>query len=322
MEYRILGKTGLKISEIGFGAWAIGGSVEARGRQIGWANVNDSESIRTIHKALDLGVNFVDTSDAYGSMGKSEAIIGKALKGKRDKCIIATKVGKIRTPDRFEMDFSEKYVFSAVERSLKRLRTDVIDVYQLHGPSMNVIKNGGIFDTLEKLRKKGKIRFYGVSIESVEEGLEVISTTGSHILQLRYNILEQDVAGEVLPVAVKENVGIIAREPLASGFLTGKFTENTTFPETDWRHSLTSHDIMNTVRKVNKLRFLVSEDVKMMAQASLKFILCDQRISVVIVGAKTQKQIEDNLAASDSKLLSSEDVARIEDLYRNNFYLD
>ena len=171
MKYRPLGATGIRVSEIGFGAWAIGGPVDLFGTPVGWGVVDDNDSIAAVRRALDLGIQFFDTADVYGS-GHSEELLGRCLEGRA--CFIATKAGNTRTPDRAYKDFSIKYLEQALERSLKRLRRDIIDVYQLHNPPPAVCQGDEVFEWMEKLKSQGKIRAIGVSLSTMEEGIHLI----------------------------------------------------------------------------------------------------------------------------------------------------
>lgn len=316
MRYRAFGRTGLRVSEAGFGAWAIGGNM--------WGPTDDEESVRALRRAFDLGVNFYDTADVYG-LGHSERLIARALKDVRDEVIIATKVGNNfyagGTPGAWGKDFSADYMRFALGKSLERLETSYVDLYQLHNPPMDVIRRGEVFEALEALKREGGIRFYGVSIGVSEEGLLAMEKAGIASIQVVYNILSQEPAEKLFPAASERGVAIVARVPLASGLLTGKFTPGTTFPEGDWRRGWPRDRFLEDLRRAEKLRFLVKGEARTMAQAALKFVLSNQDVSVTIPGAKTVQQVEENVAASDGSYLSKEDLERIRDLYEHNFYL-
>ena len=224
MKYRTLGKTGLKVSEIGFGAWAIGG--DAFGNSYG--PTDDQTSLESLKKALDLGCNFFDTADAYGH-GHSEELLGRALKGRRNEVIIATKAGADFYHDPPRMNFSADYLSFALGKSLERLQTDHVDLYQLHNPPIQLLKTGKIFETLEKLVEAGRISYYGVSIHDPEEGIYAMKNGRPTALQVVFNILRQESKNRLFQAARENNVAIIAREPLSNGFLTGKFNEDSTF---------------------------------------------------------------------------------------------
>ena len=321
MRYRKLGNTGYEVSEVGMGTWAIGG-VSWRGkRPSGWEGADDEESLKALRKARELGVNFFDTADAYGR-GKSEVLISLALGKHRDQCIIATKVGNNLIDTRGQ-DFSREYIIGALNASLVRLGSEYVDVYQLHNPPLEIIKKGEVFDVLRELKESGKIKAFGVSIGKPEEGIEAIKH-GVETIQVVYNLLYQEPAKELFPLAMEKKVGIIARVPLASGLLTGKYNENTVFPKSDHRSvSYPPERLKKEIKKVRKLEFLLEEEeVESMAQAALKFVLSHKAVSTVIPGAKNERQIMENVKASDGKPLSPQALQKIQDLYQNNFYLD
>ncbi|HEX9460911.1 MAG TPA: aldo/keto reductase, partial [Thermoanaerobaculia bacterium] len=191
MQYRELGKTGIKVSTIGFGGWAIGGPSEASGTPFGWGRTTDEESLAAIRSARDLGVTFFDTADSYG-FGRSESLLGIVLSRKREGVVIATKVGVVRgSAGTLKKDFSRQHIFVAVDGSLKRLRTDYIDLYQVHNPTIDELRRLEIQDAMDRLQDAGKIRFWGVSVSTPEEGLEVIRHGWGNALQVLYNILNQ-----------------------------------------------------------------------------------------------------------------------------------
>ncbi|HJZ11655.1 MAG TPA: aldo/keto reductase, partial [Acidobacteriota bacterium] len=227
MKYRKLGATDMEVSEVGFGAWAIGGPVDLFGMPVGWGAVDDAESKAAILRAYDLGVSFFDTADVYGS-GHSESLLGDCLAGK--ECIIATKAGNARTPERAFKDFSERHIRAALEGSLKRLKREIIDIYQLHNPPPNVWLQDEVFDLLHRLKVEGKIRASGVSISTMEEGIHLIEKKKVDCLQVLLNVFNQEPARKLLPLAEKSGVGIVVRVPLASGLLTGKFKAGHQFP--------------------------------------------------------------------------------------------
>lgn len=225
MRYRRLGNTDLQVSEISFGTWAIGGS---------WGSVNDEESLRALHRAMDAGVNFFDTADVYGA-GHSEQLLAQATKGKEDKIHIATKF--CRSADIHDPDtYSESRVRAFCEDSLRRLNRETIDLYQIHCAPFSVLKDGRVFEVLEKLKQEGKIRYYGASVETVEEGLYCVRETNVSALQIIFNIFRQKPEEQLLPEAYEKGVGLLVRLPLASGLLTGKFSENTSFEADDHRN--------------------------------------------------------------------------------------
>ena len=226
MKYRVLGKTGLKVSEVGFGAWAIGGN--AYGNSYG--PTDDKLSLAAIGRALELGCNFFDTADVYGH-GHSEELLGQALRGHRSEVIIATKVGGDFYHGTPRMNFNPDYLEFALGKSCERLGTDCIDLYQLHNPPIQLIKDGRVFKILERLKASGKIRHYGISIHDPQEGLLAMRAGELEAIQVAFNILRQEAKNQLFREATKNNVGIIAREPLANGFLAGKLKSESTFPQ-------------------------------------------------------------------------------------------
>lgn len=224
MKYRELGNTGMMISEVSFGTWAIGGA---------WGETNDEDALSALEYAIDQGVNFFDTADVYGD-GHSEELLAKATAGKEDEIYIATKFcrqGDIADPQ----NYSYETVKSYCEDSLRRLNRDTIDLFQIHCPATEILKEGSVFDVLDQLKEEGLIRHYGVSVESVEEGLICLEYPNVASLQVIFNMFRQKPLEELIPKAYQQGVGIITRVPLASGLLTGKFTTKTQFAEDDHR---------------------------------------------------------------------------------------
>jgi aryl-alcohol dehydrogenase-like predicted oxidoreductase len=313
MRYRTLGKTGLKVSEVGFGAWAIGGN--AFGNSYG--PTYDKSSVDAVRRALELGCNFYDTADAYGH-GHSEELLGQALKAGRDDVIIATKVGADFYHDPPRMNFTADYLSFALAKSCERLQTDHVDLYQLHNPPIQLLRNGKIFEGLEKLVDAGKIRSYGVSIHDPEEGLLAMKNGRPAAIQAVFNILRQDAKNKLFQTARENNVAIIAREPLANGFLTGKFSADSTFPSGDIRFNFPRNYFHGLVQAAQKLKFLES-NTRTLAQASIRFILDHREVSTVIPGAKTLQQVEEDLQASEMPPLTGEDLLRIRILREEGF---
>jgi aryl-alcohol dehydrogenase-like predicted oxidoreductase len=310
MQYRTLGRTGLQISEVGFGAMTIGGEV--------FGATDDQESLRALHRALDLGMNFIDTADAYGR-GHSEELLAQVLKTRRNEVVLATKGGNQFTVRQGQRNFDPDYITSALEASLKRLQIETIDLYQLHNPSQEVMRRGEIFARLDRCKREGKIRFYGVSLEKTEDGIVAIETGKPDTLQVVYNILHQDPEEKLFPLAQKENIGILARVPLERGVLSGRFKSTTEFAQKDWRRGVFSEEgLAQTQAAVEKLGFLVKGEVQNLAQAALRFILSNFVVSTVIPGIRTVKQVEDNVAVS-GKTLPGEDLVRLLQLYRSDF---
>ncbi|WP_284641075.1 aldo/keto reductase [Paenibacillus silviterrae] len=320
MNYRTLGTTDLKVSEISFGTWAIGGS---------WGNVSDEESLRALDYAMDQGVNFFDTADVYGD-GKSERLLAQATKGKEDRIHVATKFcrkGDIHDPQ----TYSEQSVRAYCEDSLRRLNRERIDLYQIHCPATAILRDGSVFGVLDKLQAEGKIRHYGVSVETVEEGLICLQHPGVRALQVIFNILRQKPLEQLLPEAKAKGVGILVRLPLASGLLTGKFTEATTFSTDDHRSFNRNGEQFNVGETFGGLPFekgvelsrelaWIAEGRGNMTRASLRWLLDQPEISCVIPGFKSVEQVKDNLGAGDVPSFSEEELAKLRSFYNERVH--
>jgi aryl-alcohol dehydrogenase-like predicted oxidoreductase len=263
-------------------------------------------------------MNFIDTADAYGR-GHSEELLAQLLKTRRKEVVLATKGGNQFTVRQGLRNFDPDYITSALEASLKRLQIDTIDLYQLHNPSPEVMRRGEIFERLDRCKREGKIRFYGVSLEKTSDGLVAIETGKPDTLQVVYNILHQDPEEQLFPLAQRENIGILARVPLERGVLSGRFKSTAEFAQKDWRRGAFSEDgLAQTHTAVEKLGFLVKGDVPNLAHAALRFILSNPVVSTVIPGIRTVKQVEENIAIS-GRILPEEDIMRLRELYRNDF---
>ena len=311
MRYRTLGRTGLQVSEVGFGAWAIGGPAKLGDVEIGWGEVDDAMSLRAVEAAYDAGVTFFDTADVYGA-GRSEVLIGKALKSRRDRVVIATKVGNRTTAGgAWVKDFSKQWITEAIDASLARLGMDYVDLYQLHSATDTAHYRDETFEALNALKAAGKIRYYGISVGPCAHGPWVIRNTPADTIQVVYNMLEREPEAELLPLAQAQGIGIIARVPLASGFLTGKFTRDTQFAPNDHRsRTYPPEKVRQIVGQVAKLDFLTEKKDKTLARAALQYCLAHPAVSAVIPGAKTPEQARANAAASDGVLLTPQEVAR------------
>jgi len=313
MRVRTLGRTGIKVSEVGFGAWAIGGPAELGGLAIGWGAVDDRDSVRALEAAFEEGINFFDTANVYG-MGHSEELIGKVFRSRRAQVVIASKGGNYTAPDgTWIKDFSGKYLQARLEESLKRLGTDYLDLYQLHTPrSEEEFKQAmGNTETLDRLVGAGKLRAYGISIGPVEHGLRQIEAGYGATIQVVYNLLEREPEARLLPAAKKANVGIIPRVPLAYGFLTGKYTKDTTFPESDHRSRMTAQQKQAWVEKADRLKPIATGLGITLAQLALKYLLASEAVSVVIPGARNETQARQNAAAGKLPPLDAATLERI-----------
>lgn len=322
MEYRKLGTTGIRVSEVGFGAWAIGGAMDVAGFPVGWPNTSDEESLAAIRRARDLGVNFFDTADIYGH-GRSESLLGLVLSRTRSDVVIATKVGNVKTSaGEHRKDFTKQHIFYAIDGSLKRLRTDYVDLYQVHNPGIADLRNEEIQEAMEMLQSLGKIRYWGISISLPQDGIEIVRNRWGYTLQVLYNVLNQAPAEELLPLAAENGYGIIARVPLASGLLTGKFRPDTTFAANDVRQNFfTPRRLQEALHRVDEMRGIVGGATKTLSEAALQFVLANPAVSTVIPGARNVHQVEANVAASGRKL-PVEIVEKLrERLGPYNFYL-
>ena len=312
MKYRTLGKTGLRVSSIGLGTMVHAGH---------FGPMKDSESLSAIDAALELGVNFIDTSDAYGA-GYSETLLGQALKGRRDQVIIATKGGNVMVgPDRGKRNFDPDYITRVMEQSLQRLQIDTIDLYQLHNPTVEVIEHGAVWEVLERAKQAGKIRHFGVSINTMEEGIAAVKDGRTETIQVEYNLLAQDPAEKLFSLAHQASIGIIARVPLRRGILTGKMTiaDEQRFQGEDLRaRSFKGEAFAKELAKADELRFLVHGSAKTLGQAAIAFCVAHPAVSVVIPGARNAEQMRENAAAGDIEI-STADLARIAELWRRGF---
>ncbi|HYC89262.1 MAG TPA: aldo/keto reductase [Thermoanaerobaculia bacterium] len=321
MHYRKLGNTGITVSEIGFGGWAIGGTADAGGTPLGWGRTNDDESLAAIRRARELGVTFFDTADSYG-FGRSESLLGIVLSRKRQDVIIATKVGVVRDPEgRPRKDFSRARISLAVDGSLKRLRTDYIDLYQLHNPALGELFRDDIHEAMDRLQESGKIRYWGVSVTTPDEGIEIIRRGWGYTLQVLYNVLNQAPADQLFPLAKEKGYGIIVRVPLASGLLTGKYRTTTVFSKDDVRQNfLTPRRLEEVIPRVDEAKSIISSTARSLAEGALRFTLADDAVSTVIPGAKNVRQVEMN-ASADEVRIPQEVVEKLRARLGNyNFY--
>jgi aryl-alcohol dehydrogenase-like predicted oxidoreductase len=301
MEYRYLGRTGLRVSEIGFGAWAIGGDA--------WGPVEDAASIAAMERGLEVGINFIDTADVYGS-GHSETLVAKVLKGRRDQVIVATKgglMGHHRDPKREPVYDRPEKVVEACEASLRRLETDYIDVYFCHIWWDKHEETEAFMQAFDLLKRDGKVRVVGVSTDSFPYIEHFNRDGGVDVVQLEYSILNRKAEREILPYLQEHGIGAVIRGPLQKGLLTGKFTPDTTFPEGDMRHNWPNESwYRESLQQVERLRPLERPD-QTLGQLALRFVLNHPAVSVAIPGAKTPAQVEANAGASRRPLLSDEE---------------
>ena len=307
MKYRIFGRLGWKVSEIGFGAWAIGGA--------GWGTQDDDESVRALHRALDLGCNFIDTAQGYGD-GHSEQIIGRVLKERKGEPIyVATKIPPKAgswppSPyDKITDRYSESYIREQIESSLRNLQTDCLDLLQLHTWTRAWNRNPTALEVLRQLQKEGKLRGIGISTPEQDQNSLVDLMRGGWLdaVQVIYNIFEQEPAAEFLPVALENKIGVIVRVVFDEGALTGKFTEQTQFSEGEFRnHYFAGDRLARTVKRVEKIRATIGSAEPDLATAALKFALKPAAVSTVIPGMRNERQADLNCGVSDQSAMSDE----------------
>lgn len=311
MLYRNLGRTGLKVSDIGFGAWAIGESW--------WGTQPERDSLDALHKALDLGVNFIDTAAGYGN-GKSERLIARVLKERREEVFVATKTPPAPGPwppspyCRMEERYSEKYIRDNVEERLRNLDTDCIDILQLHTWTRAWNKNPKPLDILKKLQAEGKIKYIGISTPEHDQNCVIDLMRRGYLdtVQVIYNIFEQEPAAELLPVAQEHQVGIIVRVAFDEGILTGKYSLNTKFPKGDFRKNYFAGDrLQRAVRRVEAIKKEITGTDLSMPELALKFTLMHPAVSTVIPGIRSVYQAEANTAVSELPDLSDELLKRL-----------
>jgi len=315
MQFRELGRTGLKVSVLGFGSWAIGGA---------WGSVDDRESLAALNRAIELGVNFFDTADVYGN-GRSERLLAKLRQQHREKIYIATKAGRGLNPHLAE-GYNRANLTAFVERSLKNLATETIDLLQLHCPPTQVYYMPEVFEVLDDLVKAGKIRYYGVSVEKVEEALKAIEYPNVQSVQIIFNMFRQRPAELLFEQVKKRKVGILARVPLSSGMLTGKLTPNSRFEPNDHRTYNRSGEAFDRGETFSGVDFQVGlqavEELKgicpagmSMAQFALRWILMFDAVTCAIPGAKRPSQVDENFTAGELAPLPDETMAQVRSVY-------
>lgn len=302
MHYRRLGTTDIELSEIGFGAWAIGGDA--------WGPVDDQRSVAAIRRAIELGATFVDTADVYGD-GRSERLVGQAIKGNRDGVVISTKgglMGHHRMPELDPVYDRPEKVIDALEASLGRLGTDYVDVYWCHIWWDKHEETEAFLVAFNELKRSGKARAVGVSTDSIDHLRHFNQDSGIDAVQFDYSILNRKAESELLPYAAQHGLGCVVRGPLFKGLLSGKFTPDTAFAEGDIRQSWPSEPwYPAALESVERLRSLTPTG-QTLTQLALQFVLAHPAVSSAIPGAKDESQVEDNVAAAHSPPLSDEDL--------------
>lgn len=306
MEYRYLGTTGIKVSEVGFGAWAIGGDA--------WGEVRDQDSIAAIRQAMDLGVTLIDTADVYGD-GRSEQVVAAAIEGRRDDVVLSTKgglMGHHRDPARAAVYGSPDKVLAALDASLRRLRTDHLDVYWCHIWWDHPEETEAFLTAFERMKRDGKVRAVGASTDNVDHLRHYAADGGIDAVQLDYSIVDRVPEVEVLPYAESCGLGVVVRGPLGKGLLTGKFSSESTFPPGDIRaHWPEDPAFRSDLEKVDGLRGLVQGD-DTLGQLAIRFVLDHPAVTAAIPGAKTPAQAVENARASRRPLLTEHERSRID----------
>ena len=322
MRTRRFGDTDLQASEIGFGTWALGSTW--------WGDVSESSGERLLLEALELGITFFETGDAYGQ-GANEELVGRVLAPHRDTIQLSTKFGYVLDSDRQQHSEGERpqrwdgpFVRAALEASLERLGTDHVDLYQLHNPRMDAIDSDDCFATLEDLRSEGKIGHYGIALGPAigwrEEGLRAIAARDIASVQTVYNLLEQDPGRDLMTAAAGRGVGVMARVPTSSGLLDDNLTLETTFGPGDHRRHRPREWLVEGLEKIDRIRYLCGpESGRTMAQAGLRYILAQPQMTVVIPTITNQAELREYAGASDVPDLSPDELARVDELYARNF---
>jgi len=326
MKYRQLPGTDLQLSEIGFGVWTVATNW--------WGNIPEEQRAELLENALELGVNFFDTADTYGE-GYGEEILAKVLGYRRHEMVIATKFGydfyDKTTPREGHQErpqkFDPEFVRFACEQSLRRLRTDYIDIYQLHNPKMDAVENDELFETLDELQREGKIRRYGAALGPdigwFEEGELVMKERQVRSVQIIYSILEQDPAKAFFPIAQDQQVGLLSRVPHASEALTGRYTEAPTFAEGDHRSHRRVEWLREALRKVEQVKFLAGEDTgRTLSQAAIKFCLYQPTIVTVLPNFTNLEELRDYTGAVDAPDLTDREQSLLDELWENDFQLE
>ena len=315
MNYRPLGRTGWSVSDISFGAWAIGGF---------WGQVSDEESLAALHQAIDSGVNFLDTADVYGN-GRSERLIAQLKKSRREEIIVATKAGR-RLPQQTVEGYNRENLTAWIEDSLRNLSTDTLDLVQLHCPPPELYSHPEVFGILDDLVRAGKIRYYGVSVEKIDEALEAIKYSNVQTVQIIFNCFRMRPAEVFFARSQQKQVGILARVPLASGLLTGKFRHDSTFTADDHRNfnrhgemfdageTFSGVDYDTGIEAVEEIRALLPAGVSM-SQFALRWILMFDAVTCAIPGSKRPEQVVDNCRASNQPPLTPDTMAAVQRIY-------
>lgn len=312
---RPLGRTGIEVSEIGFGTWGLGGT--------SYGAVDDALSRETLRCAYDAGVTFYDTSDVYGN-GHSEEVLGSTLHDVRDRIVIATKVGLLpHTTFEMPCDFSDAHILASVEGSLRRLNTDYLDLYQLHSPTLEMLHRPGLVTTLQALKQAGKIRAYGVSVRSPADGLVALQNFSFETIQVNLNLIDQRaIENGLLDLARKKQVGVIARTPLCFGYLTGKLNGNEVYTKLDHRANWPAAQLKRWAEAPDLFSFINAGKPRTPAQLALRFCLDHPAVSTTIPGMMKPAEVRENLVAASLASLDGEEQELIRSIYTSHSFYD
>jgi aryl-alcohol dehydrogenase-like predicted oxidoreductase len=324
MKYRNLAGTDIEVSEVGFGVWTVSTGW--------WGEVDDERSVRLLRRAFEKGINYFDTADTYGS-GLGETLLADAFGGMREEVVISTKIGydfynhtQRRGQQERPQDWSENFIRFALEQSLKRLGTDYIDFLQLHNTKIDAIENDALFELMEEFKEKGKIRSYGVALGPkigwLEEGVKAMHERDLAGVQMIYNLLEQDPGRALIEAARETGTSLIVRVPHSSGMLEGKYTEETIFAKNDHRRHRPKEWLLGGLQKVEQLGFLTRSDERTLGQAALKFVLATPEIISTLPNIYDDEQLDEFAAAPDTPDLTDDELARVAELYKDNFGLE
>ena len=323
MRYRRLGDTNIEVSEVGFGVWTVSTGW--------WGEVDNQRSVQLLRRAYEKGINYFDTADTYGS-GLGETLLADAFGHMRDQVVISTKIGydfynhtQRRGQQERPQDWSEKFLRFALEQSLKRLGTDYVDFLQLHNTKMDAIENDALFELMEEFVSEGKMRAYGLALGPkigwLEEGVKAMRERSLDGVQMIYNLLEQDPGRALVAAARETRTSLFVRVPHSSGMLEGKYTEETTFAKNDHRRHRPKEWLLDGLKKIEQLDFLTASRERTLGQTALKFVLASPEIASTLPNIYDYDQLEEFAAAPETPDLTEEELARIEELYENNFGL-
>jgi aryl-alcohol dehydrogenase-like predicted oxidoreductase len=320
MEKRTLGRSGIKVSALGLGCWAIGGPFWRNGEPVGWGQVDDNDSIIAIRRARELGVNFFDTADVYGA-GHSEVVLGKAIAGERDKVVIATKFGNVfdeATKQVAGRNFSKEYIRNACEASLRRLNTDYIDLYQIHPKELEPTEALQVFEFLEVLVSEGKIGYYGWSTDDPNR-IKLVQAS-EHFTAVQYNLNIFEDNPEMIELCEATNIAGINRGPLARGLLTGKFSHDSQISSDDLRHNWDFKNGLQgkRIQKLDTLKEILTHDGRTLTQAAIGWIWAKSPYTIPIPGFKTINQVDEIVGSQDFGKLSEQQMKEVTELLRES----